>query len=67
VLHLLVSLKAECVKSYITTTGNIMSETLAVIALRNQEQLVGACRDIITTNIKHADEFVNRWAALRLI
>ena len=50
-------------KSYITTTGNIMSETLAIIALRNQDVLVGGCRDICTTNMKLAADFFERWGS----
>lgn len=55
-------LQAENVKSYITTTGPIMSELLAIIALRNQEYLVGRCAEIIRKNIAVAGAFFARSA-----
>jgi hypothetical protein len=53
-------LQAECVKSYITTTGPIMSELLAIVALRNQQQLVQRCVRIIQDNMAAAAEFFQR-------
>jgi hypothetical protein len=53
-------LQAECIKSYLTTTGPIMSELLAIVALRNQQQLVGRCVDIIRDNLAAAVEFFSR-------
>ncbi|KAF6265518.1 pyridoxal phosphate-dependent transferase [Scenedesmus sp. NREL 46B-D3] len=53
--------QAECVKSYITTTGPIMSELLAVVALRNQQQLVGRCVGVIRDNLAAAAHFFDRW------
>jgi hypothetical protein len=58
-LHLLL-LQAENVKSYVTTTGPIMSELLAVVALRNQQQLVARCVGIIRDNMAAADDFFAR-------
>ena len=57
VCHVRPVMQAEQVKSYITTTGPITSELLAIIALRNQEQLVGRCVSIIQNNIALAEAF----------
>lgn len=56
--------QAECVKSYITTTGPIVSELLAVVALRNEEQLVGRCAGIIQENLATAAAFFDRWPGM---
>jgi hypothetical protein len=53
-------LQAENIKSYITTTGPIISELLAVMALRNQQQLVGRCVSIIQDNLNAAADFFDR-------
>jgi hypothetical protein len=53
-------LQAENIKSYITTTGPIMSELLAVVALRNQQHLVGRCVGIIQDNLAAAADFFDR-------
>lgn len=53
--------QAERVKSYITTTGPIISEVLAVVALKNERQLVGRCVDIIRGNLEVAAGFFSRW------
>ncbi|WIA22776.1 hypothetical protein OEZ86_009731 [Tetradesmus obliquus] len=56
--------QVECVKSYITTTGPIMSELLAVVALRNEQQLVGRCAGIIQDNLATAAAFFDRWPGM---